>query len=140
MGARICLGRPSYYPPSHTLGESEMKNAPADRAAESAGGASRRDFLKTSSVLAAGGALAGSLSIARSAHAGSDETIKIALIGCGGRGTEACSQALSTTNGPIKLVAMADAFQDRLEGSLQALEHRSQGSRRRAEGSPVHRL
>jgi predicted dehydrogenase len=98
-----------------------MKNAPADRAAESAGGASRRDFLKTSSLLAAGGALAGSLSIARSAHAGSDETIKIALIGCGGRGTEACSQALSTTNGPIKLVAMADAFQDRLEGAHKHL-------------------
>ena len=93
-----------------------MENDSPNTAGSSAG-ASRRDFLKTSSVLAAGEALAGSLGIARSAHAGSDETIKIALIGCGGRGTEACSQALSTKAGPIKLVAMADAFKDRLEGS-----------------------
>jgi predicted dehydrogenase len=97
-----------------------MSDPSLNRPAESAGGSSRREFLKTSTVLAAGGALAGTLSIARSAHAASDETIKIALIGCGGRGTEACSQALSTS-GPVKLVAMADAFQDRLEGAFQHL-------------------
>ena len=48
---------------------------------------SRRDFLKTSSVVAAGGALAGTLGISRSAHASVDDTIKVGLIGCGGRGT-----------------------------------------------------
>jgi len=100
-----------------------MNSNSADRPAQSAGGATRRDFLKTSSLIAAGGALDGSLSIARSAHAASDETIKIALIGCGGRGTEACSQALSTT-GPVKLVAMADAFKDRLEGSHRTLSNK----------------
>jgi predicted dehydrogenase len=82
---------------------------------------SRRDFIKTSSIAAAGGALAGTLGIARSAHAAGDETIKLALIGCGGRGTGACGQALSTS-GPVKLVAMADAFKDRLEGSLRSLK------------------
>jgi myo-inositol 2-dehydrogenase / D-chiro-inositol 1-dehydrogenase len=110
-----------------------MKDASADRSAQnekkSTAGSSRRDFLKTSTTLAAGGALAGSLGsafaatdIARVAHPSSDETIRIALIGCGGRGTEACSQALSTKEGPIKLVAMADAFEDRLESSLRVLK------------------
>jgi myo-inositol 2-dehydrogenase/D-chiro-inositol 1-dehydrogenase len=84
--------------------------------------ASRRTFLKTSGALAAGGAFASTLSVARSAHAaGADETIKLALIGCGGRGTGACGQALST-KGPVKLVAMADAFRDRLDGSLHGLK------------------
>ena len=57
---------------------------------------SRRDFLKLSTATIVGGALAGSLSIARSAHAAGDDTLKIALIGCGGRGTGAANQALST--------------------------------------------
>ncbi len=84
--------------------------------------ASRRAFLKTSSALAAGGAFASTLSLARSAHAaGADETIKLALIGCGGRGTGACGQALST-KGPVKLVAMGDAFRDRLDGSHNTLK------------------
>lgn len=82
---------------------------------------SRREFIKTSSIVAAGGTLAGTLGIARSAHAAGDETIKLALIGCGGRGSGACGQALST-EGPVKLVAMADAFSDRLEGALNGLK------------------
>lgn len=99
-----------------------MNDSSANRAGQNPSSASRRDFLKTSSVAAATGALAGSLGIARSAHASVDDTIKIALIGCGGRGTEACSQALSTTAGPVKLVAMADAFEDRLESSHDLLK------------------
>jgi myo-inositol 2-dehydrogenase/D-chiro-inositol 1-dehydrogenase len=83
-------------------------------------GASRRDFLKTSSIVAASGALAGTLNIARSAHASVDDTIRIALIGCGGRGTAACGQALSTA-GPVKLIAMADMFQDRMDLSFKEL-------------------
>jgi myo-inositol 2-dehydrogenase/D-chiro-inositol 1-dehydrogenase len=82
---------------------------------------SRREFIKASSIVTAGGALAGTLGIARSAHAAGDETIKLALIGCGGRGTGACGQALSTS-GPVKLVAMADAFRDRLDGAYRTLK------------------
>ena len=78
-------------------------------------GFTRRDFLKTSSTLAAAAALA------PGAFAANDETLKIALIGCGGRGSGAASQALSTA-GPVKLVAMADAFKDRLDGSYTALK------------------
>jgi myo-inositol 2-dehydrogenase/D-chiro-inositol 1-dehydrogenase len=81
---------------------------------------SRRDFLKGSTAAVVGGALAGSLSIARSAHAAGDDEIKIALIGCGGRGTGAANQALSTA-GKVKLIAMADVYQDRLDGSYKTL-------------------
>ncbi|HEX7450333.1 MAG TPA: Gfo/Idh/MocA family oxidoreductase [Pirellulales bacterium] len=80
---------------------------------------SRRDFLKTSAVV--GGGLVGGLSLARSAHAGSDDTIKIGLIGCGGRGSGAIKDALTTKHN-IKLVAMGDAFEDRLKGSLNNLQ------------------
>jgi predicted dehydrogenase len=66
-----------------------------------------------------GAALAGGLA-ARS-YAGEDNTIKIALVGCGGRGTGACSEALST-KGPTKLVAMADFFQNRLNSSYKHFE------------------
>ncbi len=57
-------------------------------------------------------------------HAAGDDEIKIALIGCGGRGTGAANQALRT-EGKVKLIAMADIFEDRLEGSLQQLEKQS---------------
>ncbi len=84
---------------------------------------SRRSFLKTSSAMA-GGTLLGALSPERFAHAatGTDE-IKIALIGCGGRGSGAANQALSTYPiGPVKLVAMADIHEDRLQSSLANLQ------------------
>lgn len=80
---------------------------------------SRRDFLGQGTALGVGAAL-GTLALARSAHAGVDETIKVALVGCGARGTGAAVQALST-KGPVELWAMADAFADRLQGSLKAL-------------------
>ncbi len=80
----------------------------------------RRGFLKTTSTVV-GGALLGGLSIERSAFAAGDDTLKIALIGCGGRGSGAAGQALSTKGG-IKLVAMADAFKDHLESSFNNLK------------------
>ncbi|MBM4028082.1 MAG: Gfo/Idh/MocA family oxidoreductase [Planctomycetes bacterium] len=80
--------------------------------------ASRREFLKQSSGVLAGAALASAIS-AR-AYAGEDNTIKLALVGCGGRGTGAAENALST-QGPTRLVAMADAFDDRLQASLRHL-------------------
>jgi predicted dehydrogenase len=83
-------------------------------------GASRRDFLKTGGAVAAAAALA--QAAAPLVHAGEENTIQVALIGCGGRGTGAAENALLTKSGPIKLVAMADAFQDRLDGSYSQLE------------------
>ena len=78
----------------------------------------RRDFLKASALLA-GGAMLSSFPLT-GAYAAGDDTIKIALIGCGDRGTGAAFQALGTKFN-IKLVAMADAFQDRLDNSYEAL-------------------
>jgi myo-inositol 2-dehydrogenase / D-chiro-inositol 1-dehydrogenase len=80
--------------------------------------ASRREFLRTSGTALTGAALLGAIS-ARS-YAGEDNTIKIALVGCGGRGTGAAAQALST-KGPTQLWAMADVFENRLQSSLGAL-------------------
>ena len=83
--------------------------------------ASRRDFIKASSMLVAGGAVAGSLNIARAAHSYGSDTIKIGLVGCGGRGTGAAIQAMNTQGGPIKLVAMGDVFEDRLQGGYRSI-------------------
>jgi predicted dehydrogenase len=80
---------------------------------------SRRSFLETTGLVAAGGALAGVAVPA--VHAAEDNTIRVALIGCGGRGTGAAGDALSTRQGPIKLVAMADVFEDRLCSSYDTL-------------------
>jgi predicted dehydrogenase len=81
---------------------------------------SRRTFMKTTGALAATGTLLSSA--ARSVHAGEDNTIQVALIGCGGRGTGAASNCLSVNNGPIKLVAMADVFPDKLESSYNQVK------------------
>lgn len=81
-------------------------------------GINRRDFVK-GSALAMGGIMA-STSLSASNYLTGDDVIKIGLIGCGGRGTGAAAQALSTKEN-VKLVAMADAFRDRLDGSYKNL-------------------
>jgi predicted dehydrogenase len=85
---------------------------------------SRRDVLKTTGQIAAASALAGVAVPA--VHAGEQNTIKIALIGCGGRGTGAIANALSTRNGPTQLVAMADVFQDRLDACYREINRSHQ--------------
>lgn len=80
----------------------------------------RRAFLQKSGAVLAVSALPGALSVARAAHAAGGDTLKVALIGCGGRGAGAAAQALSTS-GSVKLWAMADLFADKLETSLAAL-------------------
>lgn len=79
----------------------------------------RRGFLSTTGRLAGASALAGVAIPA--VHAGEDHTIQLALVGCGGRGTGAAANALNTRSGPIKLVAMADVFKDRLDLSHDVL-------------------
>ncbi len=76
----------------------------------------RRGFMKNTTVAASAAAVAGA--IGARAHAANNETLKIALVGCGGRGTGATLQALST-DGPVQLAAMADAFGDNLENKLK---------------------
>ena len=83
---------------------------------------SRRDFLKNTGRIAGASALAGTA--IPHVYAGENNTISIALVGCGGRGTGAASNALSVKNGPIKLVAMADVFENRLATSYRTLTTR----------------
>lgn len=82
---------------------------------------SRRGFMKSSAVAAAGASLLTNLSPIRAAHVSSDETIRIGLVGCGGRGRGAADQAMNTT-GPTKLVAVADAFDDNLQSAINTLK------------------
>jgi predicted dehydrogenase len=76
---------------------------------------SRRDFLKVTGGAAAASALAGVAVPA--VHAAGSDLVQVALVGCGGRGSGAAVQAVSTKTGPIKLTAMADAYEDRLKSS-----------------------
>jgi predicted dehydrogenase len=80
---------------------------------------SRREFVKTSAVIT-GGMMAAPLLSKANFFSGADDTIKVALIGCGGRGTGAANQALLTKQN-VKLVAMADAFRDRIDGCYKEL-------------------
>jgi len=80
----------------------------------------RREFLKTTGQIAAASALAG-VAIPH-VHAGENNTINVALIGCGGRGTGAAMNALTVKQGPVKLVAMADAFKDRVDRSYAQIK------------------
>ena len=89
---------------------------------ESKIGTSRREFLKSTSRIAVASALASAA--APRVHAAEDNTLQVALIGCGGRGTGAAADALSVKQGPVKLVAMADIFEDRLSGSFKNLNDR----------------
>ena len=98
-------------------------------------GTPRCEFLKTTARLAAASTLAGVV-IPR-VHAGEDNTIRLALIGCGGRGSGAVGNAMSAgglvlggeggeepgkpAGGPVKLIAMADLLQDRMDRSHKAL-------------------
>ncbi|MBM3441946.1 MAG: Gfo/Idh/MocA family oxidoreductase [Bacteroidetes bacterium] len=81
--------------------------------------ASRRDFVRQGSLLA-GGLVAAPLLSQANYFSGADDVIRIALVGCGGRGTGAAMQALSTQQN-VRLVAMADAFRDRLDDCLKAI-------------------
>ncbi|PPL00303.1 Gfo/Idh/MocA family oxidoreductase [Parapedobacter indicus] len=84
-------------------------------------GGQRRDFLKTSAVLAGGAVLSGMPFMG--AHASVDDTIKVVLVGCGGRGTGATFNALAS-GANIKIVALADAFRDRLDEAYKKLSER----------------
>src|SRR5687767_9792035 len=80
--------------------------------------ASRRNFLKTSALAGA----ATTLSFVPPVHAVGNDVLRVGLIGCGGRGTGAASQALKADQN-VLLTAMGDAFEDRLTGSLESLKN-----------------
>jgi len=83
-------------------------------------GHSRRDFLKTSTAATVGGVFAANLSFAPSAFAANADTLKIGLIGCGGRGTGAANEALKADPNTV-LAAVGDAFPAACQRALGAL-------------------
>src|SRR5512137_2634418 len=80
----------------------------------------RREFLRTSATLA-GAATFAPLAVEHSAHAAGSDAIRIGLIGCGGRGTEATANAMNAGR-DVRVVALADLFQERLDASLANLK------------------
>jgi predicted dehydrogenase len=97
---------------------SEMSGTPSDAL-------SRREFMVRSGGVAASTALAG-MTIPF-VHGAEDNTIRLALVGCGGRGSGAAANAFDSPHGPVKLVAMADFFRDRLTRALTALTEKYAG-------------
>jgi predicted dehydrogenase len=91
-----------------------MKNSQVDAT-------SRREFLKTTGKAAAGLSLFAGVAVPH-VHAEGSDQIKVALIGCGGRGGGAAKNALSVRKGGCKLVAMADVFENKLERALSGLK------------------
>jgi len=85
---------------------------------QATGGLTRREAIVETGKLASIGALVGGFT--GGVHAAGNDTIQVALVGCGGRGTGAAVNALST-KGPMKLVAMADVFTDKMNLSYKAI-------------------
>ncbi|MHB0959519.1 MAG: Gfo/Idh/MocA family protein [Pirellulaceae bacterium] len=83
---------------------------------------SRRDFIRASSMLVAGGTVKGRLEVDRSVHRAGSDVIRVGLIGCGARGTSAVIQALNTPSGPVRLEAMADVFADRIQSAYRRIK------------------
>ena len=81
---------------------------------------SRRDFLKTTGAFAAASMVPLRMSDPP-VHVAENNTLQLALIGCGGRGSGAVVNAIEANNGPVKLVAMADVFEERVTRSYTAL-------------------
>ena len=101
------------------------------RVSNQARGTTRRQFIEGTGSALAGATIAGTLPAARSAHAAGDDETRIALVGCGGRGGGAALQALNNAAGAkVRLVALADAFEDRVEGCLQNLRAATDGDPR----------
>ncbi len=80
----------------------------------------RRTFLKNTTALATATALSGM--IVPAVHAAGNETIQLAMVGCGGRGGGAVANALDTKAGPVKLVAMADVFPQNIKVHLDSVK------------------
>ena len=89
---------------------------------------SRRNFCKNTAIFTAGMMLPG-MEMSGMARVFNDRILKLAVIGCGGRGTGAANQALKADEN-VQLVAMADAFEDRLNSSLESLSKEFEGTKR----------
>jgi predicted dehydrogenase len=85
-------------------------------------GCTRRTFIRRGGAAVAVSALS-EISLPW-VHAAEDNTVRLALIGCGGRGSGAVSDAFDSRFGPVKLFAMADLFENRLDSAFQVLKEK----------------
>lgn len=81
----------------------------------------RRSFIKNSGLVILGSSLASPFAASASLFNVNKSTLKVGLIGCGGRGTGAAAQAMKADPN-VELTAMGDVFADRLEESYNSLE------------------
>ncbi len=82
-------------------------------------GVTRRDFLKTSAAVSLAAAIPGNLGL----YAAGSDTIRVGVIGCGGRGTGATIDAVGSSPG-VEVLALFDPFQDRIDGCLKTLREK----------------
>src|SRR3954464_7341714 len=116
---RKILSPGSDNPISHCRGERPMDSKPTAGTANVNNGISRRTLITRTTQIAAAGALAG-IAIPH-VYAAGNSTVQIALLGCGGRGAGAAGDALRSNGVRPKLIAMADAYKDRLDTSFKSL-------------------
>ncbi|MEM7810621.1 MAG: Gfo/Idh/MocA family oxidoreductase [Planctomycetota bacterium] len=81
----------------------------------------RREFLQAAGTAAVGAGVLSGFAGSAGAYAGGDDTIRIGVVGCGGRGSGAAVDALGV-EGSVKLVAMGDIFGDKLDSSLSRIK------------------
>ena len=98
---------------------------------------SRRNFIKNT-TLATGAVITAPLQMNFMAPGLGNKKLKLALVGCGGRGSGAAVQAL-TADPDVELVAMADAFPDRIEKSLAGIQEHFDGVKK-IKVNPKHRF
>src|ERR1039457_4048653 len=130
LNVRDAIGRaPRNHPHLGSLTSSARfkLHSDIDRNKSPANPTTRREFLKNTGRLAVGTALAG-VAIPQ-VYAAENNLTQIVLIGCGGRGTGAAMNALSVQQVPLKLVAMADVFQNRLDASYDRLKGSAIGAK-----------
>ncbi len=99
-----------------------MKNTSKDKNKFLVSENSRRTFVKNTALLSGAAMVLPTFQMDAMVNVFNDKKLKIALVGCGGRGTGAAVQALQADEN-VELVAMADAFEDRLKGSLMNISN-----------------
>src|SRR5690242_5259349 len=124
MGSRDCESRFGAAAIQRSRGAVKWSNVAGEVSgmSETKETTTRRAFLGDAGRIAGASTLAG-ITLPY-VHAAEDHTIQLALVGCGGRGTGAAQNALGIQNGPIKLVAMADVFPQKLSDSHGKLRGR----------------
>jgi myo-inositol 2-dehydrogenase/D-chiro-inositol 1-dehydrogenase len=93
----------------------------------------RRDFLKTTAAVTLATAAGGLPAV----HAGGNETIRVGLIGCGGRGSGAARDVLSSASN-VELYAVADIWQERIDGFVKGIQNYTNDGKAKEHGNRIN--